>query len=89
MYFQQQLFQFFPVLPASSTSREAECCCQAFSAIPCIRKGESSEDGTSVLFALGSVIAELFAVPEVLHTLTVPSGFGQGVLKEKWVDIRE
>lgn len=32
------------------------------------RKGESSEDGASVLGDVGSVTAELFAVPKVLHT---------------------
>lgn len=60
-------FQYYQhLLPAEK--QRGPCCCQAFSAIPCIRKGESSEDGTSVLGAVGSVIAELFAVPEVLLT---------------------
>lgn len=49
-------------------SRGDRAAARLFLPFPVIRKGESSEDGTSVLGAVGSVIAELFAVPEVLLT---------------------
>lgn len=52
------------LLPAEK--HRVPCCWQAFSPIACIRKGESSEDDTLVLHAVGSVTAELFAVPQVL-----------------------
>lgn len=81
LYFQQQLFQCQDLLLAKK--QRGPCCCQAFSAISCFRRGESSEDGASVL---GAVTAELFAVPKVLHALVFFQALGRRYWrKNEWI----
>lgn len=63
--------------------------CQAFFAIPCARKGESSEGMAPQCCVLLDLWLQSCLQSPRSFTLAVPSGYGQGVLKEKWVDIGE
>lgn len=79
--FQQQVFQCQDLLPAKK--QRGPCCCQAFFAIPCARKGESSEGMAPQCCVLLDLWLQSCLQSPRSFTLAVPSGYGQGVLKEK------